>query len=231
MIENRHSGEIVRGFADRDAAIAERDRRNKRAPKPAAPEQLVSAARARKHLRHLQQLGVGSKSVHAACGIAYSVLQRLRTGTIKRTRRATETKILAVDGTAARGTSKIDGRETWQMLDALIGSQLYKKAWIAKQLGSNTPALQMYNRDRVRADKAIAVKALYDRLWETDARLREYVDPAGERERVEAAQLAAATNASREKLARALSGWDTDEFAMRISRFADMPKKGLGVAS
>jgi hypothetical protein len=222
VVVHRGTGE-QRGatYTTEAEARVERDRLNKR-DRPKPPTEYVSAAKGRAHLKRLQKQGVGVKSVHAACGVAASVLDRMIRGMIKRTRRGTEAKILGVDVGAARGTAKIDGKATWELLDKLIGSGLYTKAWIARQLGSNTPALQMRNRASVRADKAAAVRGLYDRLWATDSRLREYVDPAAERERREAAAAEAATRTSREKLARALSGWDADEFATRFSRLGDV---------
>jgi hypothetical protein len=222
FIENRLTHEIFR-CVDRDDAREQRDRRNARC-KPKPPNELIPARAARKHMLKLRALGIGAKTVHAETGLAYSVLQRIASGDIKRTRRCNAEKILAVDVSAARGTIKIDGRATWKLLDAIIGSNLYSRGWIALQLGSKTPILQMRNRSCVRADKARLVKLLYDQLWETDKRFRVHVDPTGERKRERAAlaaQRAAAPrtrSAAQLRLARALGSWDADEFSVRFDR-------------
>lgn len=223
-IEHRETGERIT-CPDRVSCYVERDRRNARAPQPKPPNELISAKKARRHLIELGKKGVGLKSVHAACGIATSVLWRIFDGSVKRTRRRNEARILAVGLEAARGTAKIDGRETHRLLDALVGCRLYAKTWLARELGSTAkiPALQISrSRPTVAAKNVKRVRALYDRLLETDARFRQYIDPEGERDREAAAAIAAATAASRAKLATALKGWDADEFAMRFSRFDDL---------
>jgi hypothetical protein len=219
-IEHRETGERIK-FADRQSAFAERDRRNAHTRRT-APNELVSTRKARKHLTRLQEQGVGLKSAAKAAGMNPGIIARIHSGDIKRTRRSNEKKILAVTSAAARGGATIDGYATWKLLDRIVGSKLYKKGWIAKQLGSNTPSLQMKNRERVRADKARAVQSLYDRLWAEDARFRAYVDPAGEQMRREREAVETATQASRAKLARVLDSWEPDEFAVRLSRFADL---------
>ncbi|HTV73998.1 MAG TPA: hypothetical protein VME66_09865 [Candidatus Acidoferrales bacterium] len=167
-VEHRVTGKRI-ACVDRESAFRERDRRNAQY-KPKPPNELVSAAKARKHLRWLRAQGVGLKTAACAASISYSVIERIHSGNIRRTRRRNEAKILAVDQFAARGTAKIAGGPTWKLLDSLISAG-YRKGWIALHLGSNTPALQMRNREFVRADKARAVRELYDRLAESDPRL------------------------------------------------------------
>jgi hypothetical protein len=169
IIEHRETGERVR-FADRASAFAERDRRNRRAA-PNAPDELVSTGKVRRHLHALRKEGVGLKSAAQAAGMSASVIRRIASGVIKRTRRSNEARLLAVDAGAVRGSTKIDGTRTWELLDALVGFG-YKKGWIAQQLGATKPALQMHNRSVVTAKKAQAVEALVRRLCATDARLR-----------------------------------------------------------
>jgi hypothetical protein len=195
IVVHRKSGEQNGPVYGTNAeAVAARDRLNKR-DRPKPPNQYVPATKARKHLKALQKQGVGVKSIGRACGVAPSVLHRIFHGMIRRTRRSTEAKILAATvASAARGKAKIDGRETWAMLDKLVGSKLYTKRWIAKQLGQKTPALQMgkgpHGRAFVYASKAKAVKALYDGLVATDLRFVRYADPNGVRRRAEAAKRA-----------------------------------------
>jgi len=221
MIENRHTGEVVRGFADRAAAIAEKERRNVEAPKPDDPSELVPARRARAHIKKLAAGGVGVKAIGPSCGVASSVLSRIKSGEIRRTRRSTEAKILSVTvESAARGSAKIDPRETRKRLDDLTGCGLYTKGWLAMQMGAKTPNLQILRpaSKAVRADKAAAVRMLHEKLFAEDARFRMFVDPEGERERREMAEQAERDRVARNRLNTALSGWDCDEFAVRLDR-------------
>jgi hypothetical protein len=181
IVVNGKTGERHRPvFASSREAWAERDRLNKR-DRPKPPNEMVSAAKVRKHLRRLQANGLGCKAISKACGVAYSSLQRLIRGMIRRTRRATEARILAVQLSESRLIGRdIPGGPTWKMIDALVAVG-YRKGWIAQQLGSKTKALQMgrcNGRSVVRADKARAAKALYERLWKVNPKLRA-LDPRG----------------------------------------------------
>lgn len=203
------------------AARAERERLNKR-DRAKPPTALVSTRKARAHLKQLSHHGIGLRTVASKCGIKRSVLQRLIAGDIKRTRRATEAKILAVTTTnAPAGNAKIDGRKTWALLDTLLASGLYTKGWIAMQLGTKTPTLQLGSgkngRRFVLGRTAQRVKALYDRLWLTDPELRMFVDPDAERSAQQRAQHAA--NGGRARLRAALASWDYDDLTTRLSRF------------
>jgi|GEM_PF-1453678 len=164
VVEHRETGER-RGpvYATNAEAAAARDRLNKR-DRPKPPNQYVSASKARAHLRALAKLGVGVKSIGASCGVAPSVLDRIKRGMIKRTRRATEAKILATSvETAARGRAKIDGAPTWKLLDDLL-RRGFTKTWVAQQLGGPQARSLQIKRDVVSGETARKVRELHARL-------------------------------------------------------------------
>jgi hypothetical protein len=220
IVIHRETGERI-VCADRESAYRERDRLNARhRPKPAS--ELVPTKKVRDHIAFLSARGVGYKSVAAAVGMSTSSLAKIISGEARRTRRQTEERILAVGIEAARGSALVDSHETWKRLDRIIGSGLYSKAAIARWLGCKTPQLQIQRGPHVTAKTAQAVLALYDRLWAEDERLRLFVDPYAEEARREREAAERAAQASRAKLAKALAGWDTDEFAIRFDRFRDV---------
>ncbi len=133
---------------------------NKRDGEP-AENQLVSTAPAIRHIAFLRTKSVGLKTVALRSGVAYSVVERIVSGKIKRSRRCTIEAILGVLP-IARGRAKIDATETWRLLDDLI-ARGWTKGWIAQQLGSKTPALQI-KRDRVTGESARRVRELHARL-------------------------------------------------------------------
>jgi hypothetical protein len=196
-------------YATATTARIERDRLNKR-DRPKPPTEYVSAAKVRAHLKALQRQGVGVKSIGAVCGVAPSVLDRMARGMIKRTRRATEAKILGCDVTAAaRGRAKIDGGPTWVLLDDLI-ARGFTRGWIARQLGSNTPALQL-DRHSVYGDTAKKVRALHERL--------KGVAPPARTGRWAFTPPPSPPPTPQEQLAARLRTWDADEFSVRLDRF------------
>jgi hypothetical protein len=164
---------------DRDAAMAEAKRLNKRDVKPRAPRQsqLVSVAKIRKHVRALQAQGVGIKKIAKAAHVAYSLLERMlgqgeHDRPIKRTRRSTAEKILAVKPTAIANGARVEAGPTLELLNRLIAKG-YKKFWIAKQLGCKAkdgrPALQIAGKNGfVSVRNAKKVFALYLRLQQTN---------------------------------------------------------------
>jgi hypothetical protein len=236
IVENRHTRDRLRPFPDRASAIEKRDRLNKRwMPKP--PNEFVSAAVARRHVKRLVRSGVGLRSIAIAAKVSRTVLSKIVSGEIPRTRRSTEAKLLAVDAGAALGL--IDGTPTWTLLRSLIECKLFTKTWVAKQLGMTIANLRIRDGYKVQPTTARRVRDLYDRVWATDKRFRTIVDPEGERMRDVAAREAAAAarvvaakartaelerrkaggpSEARARLARALAGWGADEFAVRFDR-------------
>lgn len=120
----------------------------------------VPAGRVRDHLRWLSAEGVGRDAVHAASGVSASVIDRIRRGQIRRVHPETGKRILAVGTSAAAGGARVDAADTWRRVQALLALG-FTKAWIARQLGARTGALQLGPRS-VTARTAAAVAALHD---------------------------------------------------------------------
>lgn len=160
-VRNVDTGEVDLRTEVRAIALKRMRLLNKRDAEP-AENQLVDPKRAIAHMAKLQAAGVGLKTVSKASCVAYSVLCRIMAGDIKRSRRSTIDAILGVTIDAARGRSKIDGAATWALLDDLL-ARGWTKGWIAQQLGSKTPALQI-KRQKVSGETARRVRELHRRL-------------------------------------------------------------------
>jgi hypothetical protein len=207
-VTGKQSGPVYPAAAE---ARVKRDHLNRRhRPKP--PAEYVSAAKVRAHLKRLQKQGIGVQSVRVACGVSSSVLDRMLRGMIKRTRRATEAKILAVDITAARGRAKIDGAQTWDLLDDLI-ARGFTRSWIARQLGQKGPGLQL-KRHSVTGENARKVRELHKRL--------EGKYPPARVGRWAFTPPAPKPPTPQERLATRLRSWDADEFAVRFARIGEL---------
>jgi len=120
---------------------------------------LVSAARARAHLLALSKRGVGRRSVRAACDVAESVLQAVRSGRKKQIRARTEKAILAVDAGAIAGGALVSARRTWRLVAELV-EEGFTKAEISRRIGQGGRALQL-GRERVTVENAHKVAKLY----------------------------------------------------------------------
>jgi hypothetical protein len=179
---NRDTKEIVLRSFDREEAWAEAARLNKRDVKPRQPRpsQLVSVGKIRKHARWLQTQGIGLKRLAKESRVAYSSLERMlgqgqHDRPIKRTRRSTLERILAVKPTAIANGARVEAGPTVELLSRLI-KRGYRKFWIAKQLGAKSkagrPPLQITGKNGfVSVRNARKVFALYLRLQENDWRL------------------------------------------------------------
>lgn len=130
---------------------------------------LVSADRAREHLRWLSKRGVGAKTAADAAKVASSTVSAIAGGQKLRIREQTERRILAVTEVTAADGSRRSARETWRMLDELIASG-YARARLATEiLGHGTHCLQI-SRQRVRLSTEAAVRRVYERLRIATAR-------------------------------------------------------------
>lgn len=137
---------------------------------PWASDELVSEVR--EHLRALSAAGVGKVAVAEASGLPRSQVGRIRRGKIAKVREATARKLLAVTTSAGRRPHAIvDGAETWRLIEELLEAG-WRRYQIAHELGAKTPALQL-RRERVLWRHELAVRALHDREWDRDPRLRE----------------------------------------------------------
>jgi hypothetical protein len=127
---------------------------------PVKPDrQLIPAEKAVIHLKLLQSAGVKLHSVSRASGISRHVLVRLVQGQIRRTRRSTTDRILAVGSGDA---FYVDATETWELLDALIARGFTRMA-LAQHLGLKGRELQV-NRVRVTTATARKIGALYAQI-------------------------------------------------------------------
>jgi len=133
------------------------------------PNGLVDAEPARAHLLELSANGIGRRAVAAACDVALSVLQDVRTGRKPRIRAETSRRILAVDAGAMADHGIVSARDTRKALAELRHAGLTKRE-IAERLGSRaaTPSLQL-TRPRVTAINALKVRRL---VTEVRAELR-----------------------------------------------------------
>ena len=132
----------------------------RRATGPVKPDrQLIPADEAVTHLKILQSAGVKLNSVSKASGISRHFLGRLVQGQIRRTRRSTTDRILAV---RSHDGFYVDATETWKLLDDLI-ARGFTRITLAQQLGLKSRGLQV-NRVRVTSATARKVGALYAQI-------------------------------------------------------------------
>ena len=154
--------------------------------------QLVPAGPVRDHVQQLRRAGLGARRIADLADISYGVVSRLLWGDRTRGRAPSKSMfaahakaILAVEATVETLGSRIDvdATGTHRRLQALM-----VLGWTQVRL-ARQPELdvaqqrinQLLQQDRVGAANAIAVRRLYDRLWETpppcrDARERDGAD-------------------------------------------------------
>jgi hypothetical protein len=125
---------------------------------------IVSAEKARAHLKALSAQGVGRRSVHAASDVAMTVLADVMSGRKTNIRAATERAILAVTAGAAGDGALVPAKATWKMLDQLIADG-YTRTYLGAKLGSKSkvPQLQL-KRDFVTVRSAYLVERLFEQL-------------------------------------------------------------------
>lgn len=124
---------------------------------------LVDAAPVRDHLRKLSEQGVGYKSVGEAADVGKTVLFRVMTGEKTRIRAQAAKRVLQVDAQAVADWGLVPAGETRKLLEELEGEFL-TKGRLALELGYQTPALQIGNREHVRARTAHRVRKLYRKV-------------------------------------------------------------------
>jgi hypothetical protein len=212
-IVHRETGERIR-FATVTQAIMERDHRNN-AARPKPENELVSTVEARAHIEILRTFGLGVVAIAQASGVSKTLIHRIAIGDVTRTRRVNESAILAVDADSARPKSVAEAEACRKMIDSILASGLYTKAWIGRQLGYREPGGRFRIASRIQRKKAAAIRGLYDRLLATDVAFEHFVNPTRP-VHTSSTQI----SAGRARLARALAIWDMDEFATRIGRFA-----------
>lgn len=123
---------------------------------------IVDAGRAAQHLRFLSRRGIGRRAVQAVTDISDSILHEIAKGRRPRIRARTERKILAVTLDLRADHSFVPARRTWKLIGQLL-DEGYTKAHLARELGAQTPALQI-SKGRVLACTEQAVITLHRRL-------------------------------------------------------------------
>jgi len=126
------------------------------------PDIIVSADRARRHLKRLSKRDVGRRAVSAAADVGDTTLQKIITGKKTHIRRSTEKHILEVTAEAASDAARVDAGPPWRLLNQLI-EQGWSKAELARRLGYKTPALQV-SKTSVLVKTAHKVKLLHAKL-------------------------------------------------------------------
>jgi hypothetical protein len=106
---------------------------------------LVSADRARAHLRGLSKQGVGRRAVAAATDVAVSVIADIRRGVKTTIRARTERKILAVTPAVASDGARVRATATWRAIRDLL-DEGYTRKDIARRLGYRSDSLQLGRR-------------------------------------------------------------------------------------
>lgn len=139
-----------------------------RARRAARPDEILEPAyvdnsEAREHLAWLASVGVGKRTVSERSGVALSAIEKIRRGTVTRSRPDTIAKILAVGRSAARGAALVDAEPTRRLIDDLLAHGWTRTA-IARELGSQAkrPSLQIRGT-RVTAETARRVADLHHR--------------------------------------------------------------------
>jgi hypothetical protein len=133
----------------------------------------VDAGPAREHVRALARCGIGWKRAAALAGVPNGSMSRLMFGTStrapsKRIRPETERRILAVRPSpeALSPGHPVDATATRRRVQALVAVG-YSRTFVAGRLGrTGANFLTTLSRQQVTAATALAVRALYDELWD-----------------------------------------------------------------
>jgi hypothetical protein len=123
---------------------------------------IVSAEAARAHILKLRRAGVRRRAIAAASDVREQTIQEVAAGRKRRLRARAERRILTVSKAMRSDGSLVAAVRTWKLI-GLILEEGYTKAWVAKQLGNETPALQL-NKRLVTARNAENVERLYRRI-------------------------------------------------------------------
>lgn len=127
---------------------------------------IVSADKAKRHIKKLSRLGVGRRAINAATDVADTILSEIRSGKRKNIRARTERLILAVT-TDVRGEAfLVPAGPTWALINELLAAG-YTKSEIALGIGRKTPALQL-DKTTITLRNEAAVKRLHARLIQPD---------------------------------------------------------------
>jgi len=205
VVKNVKTGAIALRTFDRDDAVRRRDELN--GPIPKRSSELISARPARTHIAALRRAGMGRRVIGRHARINDSVLVRIISGEIKKTRRSTADRILAIrlETTAPPGGARVRADKTRELLAEILATGI-PKARVARALGAKArfPALQVALRATVTIATARRVRALHGQLCPPPV-----VEPTPQ-----------------ERLKARLSAMDADEFSVRLSRLRDLGAAG-----
>jgi hypothetical protein len=168
-IRNVLTGRIV--FRSSSSAAVKK-RANELNSEQSASTELIPVDEVVRHIRWLQDAGIGVKTIGRASTVSQSVLNRMLEGDIRRTRRSTAAKVLRIKPeNVLRGGARMRADETFVLI-ARLEKAGYRRGWIAMQLGAATPTLQIAKTGWVSVKKAREVHALYERTARKDRSLR-----------------------------------------------------------
>lgn len=123
---------------------------------------IVSAERARAHMKALARSGVGRRAVQACTDIADTVLSEIRTGRKQRIRARTERLILGVTKAQAADHALVPSKKAHALIAELI-EEGYSVKVLAKRLGYANPTLQ-FKADRITVRNAARIERLHREL-------------------------------------------------------------------
>lgn len=143
-----------------------------------ATTDLVDAGKARGHLRILIGRGATQKGLARAANVNVKTIAEVTNAIVVRIRPETEQMLLALtlesERAAAAPGARVNGKDTWAILDRLI-AQGWPRSWIARELGHGN-ALQL-RRDSVTAGNAAKVTELAQRIGTRTPPPRQYRKP------------------------------------------------------
>jgi len=122
---------------------------------------IISAAKARAHIKKLSRQGVGRAAVAAASDVGKTTIACIRTKKKLHIRARTERRILAVTKAMAMDRALIPAKRSWYLI-ALLLKEDYTKTSLAQRLGYKH-ALQ-FGKERLTVRNAYRIERLYRRL-------------------------------------------------------------------
>lgn len=125
--------------------------------------ELVDATPARRHLEMLSRRGVGYKTVADSARLARSSVAKIKYRKRLRIRASTLRALLAVTPALLPDSALVSGAGTRRRIAALV-DEGFSKAFLARELGYGSPALQMAARELVTVRTRARVAALYRKL-------------------------------------------------------------------
>lgn len=136
----------------------------------------VDAEPARDHVKRLRAAGIGERAIAAAVGVSSTLIARLLrgdryrgTGPTQRLRPETAARIFSVQPSldACNDHAKVDGTGTRRRIQALVANG-WSQQRLSIELGMPLASVnRIVMGTGVNAGTAKAVRALYERLWDT----------------------------------------------------------------